>query len=183
MLLLYTFFYVRPYNIHSILFRFLFCHLMFKTIKYIVYFNCVLLPHMFIFQHIQIELFHVLFLLYPFQIDLNRSNYRVVIRTNVCTRICFCLFNTVSKSGVIIMRSIWFLVLPSGLIHVYFRLFGCVNHLFFIVNFLDWQNYISFSLRSFFSPIPHGPTLFPFRYCPTFAFKSPITTNTSIVLT
>ena len=72
----------------------------FKTVKDIVYFNCVLLPHMFIFQHIPIELFHVLFLLYPFQIYLNRSNYRVVIRTDVCTRICFCLFNTVSKSGV-----------------------------------------------------------------------------------
>ena len=75
---------------------------MFKTVKDIVYFNCVLLPHLFIFEHVQIELFHVLFLLYPFQIDLNRSHYRlrVVIRTDVCTRICCCLFNTVSKSGV-----------------------------------------------------------------------------------
>ena len=39
---------------------------------------------------------------YPFEIDLNRSNYRVVIRTAVCTHpdICLCPFNTVSKSGV-----------------------------------------------------------------------------------
>ena len=61
---------------------------------------------------------------------------------------------------------------------MYFRLFGCVNHVFVIVNFLDWQNFISFSSRSFFSPRSHGrPTMFPFRYCPTFAFKSPITTT------
>ena len=31
--LLYTLFYVRPYDIHSILFIFLFCYLMFKTVK------------------------------------------------------------------------------------------------------------------------------------------------------
>ena len=66
---------------------------------------------------------------------------------------------------------------------MYFRLFGCVNHVFVIVNFLDWQNSIGFSPRSFFSPIPHGLTMFPFRYCPTFAFKSPITTNTSFDFT
>ena len=28
---------------------------------------------------------------------------------------------------------------------MYFRLFGCVNHVFVTVNFLDWQNSISFS--------------------------------------
>ena len=37
---------------------------------------------------------------YCLKYSFNRSNYRVVIRTNVCTRICFCLFNTVSKSSV-----------------------------------------------------------------------------------
>ena len=56
---------------------FIFSHLMFKTIKYIVYFNCALLPHLFIFEHVQIELFHVLFRLYPFQIDLTVTTTRL----------------------------------------------------------------------------------------------------------
>ena len=55
---------------------------------------------MFISLHVFIEMFRVLFPLYPFQIDLNSSNYRVVIRTDFCTRMCFFLSNTVSNSGM-----------------------------------------------------------------------------------
>ena len=61
--------------VHTISALYFSCHLVFKTITYTIYFNCVLLPHLFIFEHAQIEMFHVIFLLYPFQIDLNRSNY------------------------------------------------------------------------------------------------------------
>ena len=61
-----------------------------KKIKYIVYFDCILLPHMFILERVQIELFHVL--RYPSQIDQNRCLHPDTFLS--------VFFNNASKSGV-----------------------------------------------------------------------------------
>ena len=111
------------------------------------------------------------------------GDYRVVIRTDVWPRLFyFCLIPFLNRVSTIILL-IRFLVWSSGLINVYLIRFGCDNHVFVIVIFVDWQKSANFSPRSIFSPRPNGLTTFPHDSCPAFAIKSPIIANTSFELT